>query len=302
MPSLTISVLGSLNIDWTYRVPRIPKPGETITSHGVTSSFGGKGANQAIAAHRAGADVTMIGCLGSDDAGKRYLNALEKEGIETKELIHTDKHPTGSAVITVDDCGENAILVEPGANQCLTPSVVDALHRSIEAADALLMPLETPLDGVVTASRVAKNANTQVFINPSPWTPKFMQTLVHIDHLILNEGEAASMLGENAPISLQTLEEFGCQSLIITRGNRSTLGWDRHYGHADINTFSISPVDTVGAGDSFAGAYAVARMEQLPFNEAIRFANAAGALATQHTGAQEAIPGRESIEQLLAEK
>ncbi len=280
-----VVVVGSLNIDHALRVPRVPAPGETLTARSMFSCLGGKGANQAIAAARAGAKVAIIGRVGEDESGTCYLEALENEGIDTRG-IERSSTPTGVAFIVVDDAGENSIIVNPGANHEVTKAQVERHAGLIREAEALLLQLECPLPVVRLAAEIARAARVRVILNPSPLTEAFLANPFEVDVLIVNEGEARKL----APN--RSLQEAKCRQLVITRGAKSTL----HITEDGLGEYvppKVSPVDTVGAGDAFAGAFAVASSEGQP--NAVAFANAAGALATQKAGAQPSIPWREAI-------
>jgi ribokinase len=188
-----IVVIGSLNVDHTLRVPHIPAPGETLTAAAAFTCFGGKGANQALAAARAGGDVTLIGCVGEDDAGTRCIEHLRSEGIHTGAIMKAGPS-TGCAFITVDDAGENSIVVSPGANHALMPIHVDEHAALIRSAAALLLQLECPLPTVLHAIRIAAAAGVPVILNPSPLTPEFIRARVEVDTLILNAQEAATLV------------------------------------------------------------------------------------------------------------
>jgi ribokinase len=280
-----VVVVGSLNIDYTLRVPRIPAPGETLTARSMFSCLGGKGANQAIAAARAGARAALIGCVGEDESGTRYIEALKKEGIDTRGMQRSST-PTGVAFIVVDDAGENSIIVNPGANHEVTKAQVERHAALIREADALLLQLECPLSVVRLAAEIARAAGVRVILNPSPLTEAFLADPFEVDVLIVNEGEAKKMAPNRC------LREAKSRQLVITRGAESTL----HVTEGGLVEYvppGVLPVDTVGAGDAFAGAFAVASSEGQA--HAVRFANAAGALATQKAGAQPSIPWREAI-------
>ena len=274
-----IVVVGSLNVDHTLRVPRIPAPGETLTSSSMLTCFGGKGANQAVAAARAGGRVAMIGCVGVDDFGTRYIEALKFEGIDTSGVLRSEM-PTGSAFIAVDDMGENSIIVNPGANHAITVASIEKHADLIRGAEALLLQLECPLAVVRRAAEIAREAGVRVILNPSPLSEAFLAERFEVDVLIVNEGEAAQITPN------RDLNEARCRHLIITRGAESTLSITEE-GVVEVSPPKVTPVDTVGAGDTFAGAFAVA-------ND-IAFANAAGALATLKAGAQPSIPTRDEV-------
>lgn len=284
-----IVVVGSLNVDHTLRVPHIPAPGETLTSSSMLTCFGGKGANQAVAAARAGGAVSMIGCVGQDDFGTRYVESLHSEGINTTGIIRSAA-PTGSAFIAVDDRGENSIIVNAGANHALTLKDVENQAGLIREADVVLLQLECPLAVVQRAAEIARAAGVRVILNPSPLSAAYLAARFEVDVLIVNEGEAAQITPQ------RNLSEAMCRHLIITRGAESTLSITEE-GVAEIMPPKVTPVDTVGAGDTFAGAFAVASSEGR--GDAIRFANAAGALATLKAGAQPAIPTRGEIEAFM---
>jgi ribokinase len=275
----SIVVVGSLNVDHTLRVPRIPAPGETLTSSSMLTCFGGKGANQAVAAARAGGRVAMIGCVGVDDFGTRYIEALKAEGIDTSGISRSET-PTGSAFIAVDDAGENSIIVNPGANHAITPADIENQAERIRGADALLLQLECPLPVVRRAAEIAREAGVKVILNPSPLSEAFLANRFDVDVLIVNEGEAAKITPD------RDLKEARCRQLLITRGADSTLSLTEA-GVSEFAPPKVTPVDTVGAGDTFAGAFAV--------SGDISFANAAGALATLKAGAQPSIPTRSEI-------
>lgn len=275
----SIVVVGSLNVDHTLRVPHIPAPGETLTSSSMLTCFGGKGANQAVAAARAGGRVAMIGCVGVDDFGTRYIEALKTEGIDTSGISRSET-PTGSAFIAVDEAGENSIIVNPGANHAITVADIEKHAESIRGADALLLQLECPLPVARRAAEIAREAGVKVILNPSPLSEVFLADRFDVDVLIVNEGEAAKITPD------LDLKQARCVQLIITRGAESTLSLTAA-GVSEFAPPKVTPVDTVGAGDTFAGAFAV--------SNDIAFANAAGAQATLKAGAQPSIPTREAI-------
>ena len=281
----SIVVVGSLNVDYTLRVSRLPVPGETLNSRSMLTCFGGKGANQALAAARAGARTAMIGCVGGDESGTRYIEALAAEGIDTCGISRSET-PTGIALIAVDDAGENSIIVNPGANHEITLAGIETHAELIRGADALLLQLECPLPVVRRAAEIARTAGVRVILNPSPLTDAFLCERFEVDVLVVNAGEAQRVAPE------RDLKEAGCRELIITRGAESTLSITAN-GVREFFPPKITPIDTVGAGDAFAGAFAVAYSEGNP--NAIAFANAAGALATLKAGAQSSIPRRTDI-------
>lgn len=296
----TITVLGSLNVDHTFRVPRIPAPGETITAAGVATCHGGKGANQALAAARAGARVNFIGCVGEDEAGERYLDELHASGIDVSGVKRSSAAPTGSAFITVDDAGENTIIVNPGANHELDVAQLDRTSELIAAADALLLQLECPLSVVTAAARRVKERGVPVFLNPSPWSDELALDEFPVDVLIVNETEFRRLTGGvDDELAGSFARERGT-TLVVTRGSGATSL------HGADGTFvrgqppRVEPVDTVGAGDTFAGSLAVARSGGDEWQAALDFANHAAALTTLKAGAQTAIPTRDAVLAFMA--
>ncbi len=309
-----IAVVGSLNTDHTLRVPHLPAPGETLTAFSALTAFGGKGANQAVAAARAGARVTLIGCIGDDDPGTRYLCHLRAEHIVTEAILRSPS-PTGSAFIAVDDRGENTILVHPGANHQLTPAHIDLHAERIRSADALLLQLECPLPAVHRAASIARDAGVRVLLNPSPWSSAYRDAGTPADVLIVNAHEASELTGlplEHALADIpQTLQRARCSMLVITRGSASTLTLQVGQPVLETPAHRVLPVDTVGAGDTFAGYLAAALSEACPsgqavpsaetlaLSEALRIANGAAALATLKPGAQTALPSRPEVQAFL---
>jgi ribokinase len=290
----TIAVVGSLNVDRTFRVPHIPAPGETLTAESALTCFGGKGANQAVATARAGGNVRMIGCVGGDDDGRSYRQYLADAGIDTHGIGSAHGIATGSAFITVDDAGENAIVVHPGANHAITTSMIDANAPLFDGIDILLLQLECPLPVVKRAAELARAADARVVLNPSPWSDALHDTAVPVDVYIVNETETRGLTGCDPKEFAGRPGDFGCESIIITRGAEPTMVFA---GDEMIEVVppDVAPVDTVGAGDTFTGAFAVAFAEGQSMRMAVDFANHAAALATLAAGAQSAIPDRDRI-------
>ena len=295
---MKVVVVGSLNIDYIAAVEHLPAAGETVPATGLVRRFGGKGANQAIAAARQGARVGMIGCVGADDAGRAYRQRLRAEGIDFTGVTATDRSLTGTALIAVDKAAENNIIVAAGANGELKPAAIRAQRRRIGAADILLLQLEVPMATVIEAVRVANRAGVPVVLNPSPLRKGFPWGKCSFDTLIVNAGEAQAIFGlrlGNLQASLakwqRALAQWRIERLIITQGARPTLCLSVA-GCLKVPTLSVKPVDTVGAGDAFAGAFAARRAGGADLLSAIRYANCAGALATLKPGAQQSIPGK----------
>jgi ribokinase len=293
-----VLVVGSLNIDFIASVQRLPAPGETVPATGLVHRFGGKGANQAVAAVRQGAAVSMLGCVGVDDAGRAYCARLRKQGIDASAISTTNRALTGTALIAVDRLAENMIIVAAGANGCLQPAAVRRQRHLIAASGFLLLQFEIPIPAVVEAIILANRAKVPVVLNPSPLREGFPWGTCALDTLIVNGIEAKAifrldpaMLENRVSIWQKALAKKRIAHLIITRGAKPTLCVTSRDCFA-VPTLRVRPVDTVGAGDAFAGTYAARRAEGLDFPAAVGYANCAGAMATLKPGAQESIPGR----------
>jgi ribokinase len=297
-----IVVVGSLNIDWTARVRHLPAVGQTVPASVISQSFGGKGANQAIAAARQGATVFMIGAIGGDEAGSAYFERLRKEGIDTTGISSVSKAVTGTALIGVDDDGENTIIVGAGANGLLKPSHVRQHADQIKAADVILLQWECPPACVLETLKIAARNRIPVVMNPSPLIDGFPWGRYPVHTLIINETEAITLFGKRVagnPRNLRTaLQSHGIRQLVITRGSEPTFGITAD-AVVQQSTLSVKPVDTVGAGDSFAGSFAAALGSGLSLQECLRHANIAGALATTKNGAQSSIPTLPAVKKRL---
>jgi ribokinase len=298
----TVVVIGSLNLDYLAAVERLPTPGQTIAAAGLIRRFGGKGANQAVAASRQGSKVSMIGCVGEDDDGYAYLKRLKSQSIDVSAISRTSKALTGTALIAVDRRAENMIIVAAGANGCVGKRELWAGGALIARARVVLLQFEIPMRTVLSAVRLANRAKAKVVLNPSPLRKDFPWGRCRIDSLIANAGEAQAIFGlaPESLVSKQTrwrkaLADHNIGQLIITRGAQSTLCLTGSE-YLEVPTLRVKPVDTVGAGDAFAGAFAARQAEGLDLASCIRLANCAGALTTRKQGAQEAIPDRAATE------
>lgn len=302
-PAPRIVVAGSLNVDWIAQVPRLPRPGETIPSTGLIQRFGGKGANQAIAAARQGVATAMVGCVGDDAAGLDYRRHLQREHIDDSGVLTLDDIFTGSAMIAVDDDAENTIIVNAGANSRLTPQHLREQQALVAGAGVLLLQWEIPADTVLEALHLAGRHRVPVVMNPSPLHGDFPWGRHPIHTLIVNAGEADAIFGTDIAADegkLQSvLPDHGLGHLVITRGSRPTTGLRIGHPPLEVPALKVRPIDTVGAGDAFAGAYAACLARGMDFAASLRYANIAGALATQERGAQEAIPTRERVESAM---
>lgn len=290
-----IMVLGSVNTDLVLRCARLPRPGQTVGGHDFQSLPGGKGANQAVAAARLGAEVGFIGCVGDDDFGQRAREGLRREGLDTTHLHQVAGASTGVAMILVDEAGQNCIALSAGANAALSPAQVEAARPAIEAAALLICQLESPLPVVLHGIALARAAGVPVLLNPAPMQPLPAGLLDQVDVLVPNESEAAALLGlpPDAPFDAaevaERLRALGPSTVIVTLGAGGVqLAADGLNLH--LPAPAVQAVDTTGAGDTFIGAWAAARCRGEGLREAIAFAQRAAALSVTRAGAQAAMP------------
>jgi ribokinase len=291
-----VTVVGSLNVDRISRVARLPRPGETVFASETRLEFGGKGANQAVAAARHGAAVAMIGALGDDADGRLYREHLQREGIALEGVASLPGVATGAAFINVDPRGENQIVVDRGANGRFTVDQASrALATWLPATGVLLVGLEAPLEVALAALRAAVAAGVRTVFNPSPVAPHFPWGEVAIDSVIVNEHECAEIFGEPVP---GTLARRRVRHVVVTQGAAPTLLVSAA-GVQSVPVHPVEPHDTVGAGDTFAGSLAARLAEGAAWSLALRAANIAAALSTLGPGAQTPIPRRAEVEALL---
>lgn len=288
-----VTVVGSLNVDRIWRVARLPLPGETRFATGTRIEFGGKGANQAVAAARHEASVAMVGALGADADGNLYRGQLRREGIDDRWVATLEGVTTGAAFICVDEHGENQILVDAGANGRLTTGQVeDALAALLPRTDILLVGLECSLAVALTALRLSAQAGVRAVFNPSPVAAEFPWAELPIEAVVVNEHECAEIFGAADPAAAA---RRAVRNMIVTQGASPTL-WVAAGGVQAIPTLPVLPRDTVGAGDTFAGTLAARLAEGACWDEAIAVANVAAALSTLGEGAQTPIPRRAEVE------
>ncbi len=302
-----LAVLGSINADHILNLTHFPRPGETVIGKQYQIAFGGKGANQAVAAGRAGADITFIACVGADDIGERIRQQLQQDRIDTAPVETVADEATGVAMIFVNGEGENNIGIYSGANAALTPACVDRHQQVIAQAEALLMQLESPLESVFAAAKIARANATQVILNPAPATHLSDELLALIDIITPNETEAEILTGiavksdEDAARAAQALHDKGIHTVLITLGRRGV--WLSEQGKGvRIPGFSVQAIDTIAAGDTFNGAFITARMEGVAMHDAVRFAHAAAAIAVTRPGAQPSVPWRTEIDTFLQQQ
>jgi ribokinase len=300
-----IVVVGSLNMDLIVRTPRIPAPGETILGTAFSTAPGGKGANQAVAASRLGAPVKMVGRLGADEFGKTLRSNCSAVGVDTKLVADDTETATGVALISVDEQGQNSIIVVPGANGRVTRRDVDNARDAIRDARVVVAQLEIPLDTVAYALHTARSAGALTILNPAPARALTREILRDVDILVPNETEAAQLTEraitdfDSAVQAAAALRDLGAQRVVITMGEQGAVALDEKGQAAHVAAYKIKAVDTTAAGDAFVGALAAALGRDLDWETSLRMASAAGALAATKLGAQPSLPTRAEVEDFL---
>lgn len=295
-----IVVVGSLNMDLVARSPRLPNPGETLLGSDFRTFPGGKGANQAVAAARVGGIVSMIGRVGVDDFGAALLGNLAANGVNAANVRRDPDYPSGVALITVSDEGQNTIIVISGSNWRVSPADIAESSAEFENASVLLLQLETPLPAVQRAAEEARRRGVRVVLNPAPARPLEPELLRLVDVLTPNQSEATLLTGESDPeAAARKLLEAGVRSVIVTLGEEGVLVLEEA-GSARIPRHEVKAVDTTAAGDAFVGAFAVALGMGRSVIESARWGNAAAAVSVTRPGAQPSLPTRAEVEAMLA--
>lgn len=298
----SVTVVGSLNMDIVVNVERHPVPGETVMGRGHATHPGGKGANQAVAASRLGALVRMVGRVGDDADGRALVAALRAAGVDTAS-VRVGASPTGVALIQVDAAGQNTIVVSAGANAELAPDDLEAVHM---AADVVVLQLEVPLGTVMAAAARGRAAGAVVILNLAPARKLDPAELADVTHLVVNEHEAATLLGAESTVVTNSPADAAERLTRLVPNAVVTLGahgaaWAAREGDAGLEpAFPVEAVDTTAAGDAFVGALAARlAMGETDMAAAVRFACAAGSLATTREGAQPSLPELREVEKLL---
>jgi ribokinase len=303
VPAPKIVVLGSINMDLVVRCKELPIAGQTVMATSSTEFCGGKGANQAVAAALAGGSVSMIGSVGSDAFAVRLMENLTQHDICCQNVRQISDVASGLAVISVDQTGQNSIMVVSGANGTLSPDDVQQSASFIQQADALLVQLEIPIDAVLAGIQIAKQAGVRVVLDPAPVPQRFPSELLSVDLLCPNETEATLLTGQSADsvdgaiLAAERLHQMGAHHVAITLGQRGTLLFSEGESQL-IPAFAIDVVDTTAAGDAFAGSLAVHWLQTGDLRTAVCFANAAGGLTASKQGAQASMPSKIQIETL----
>lgn len=300
-----LTVLGSINADHVIQVPHFPQPGETLSGQNYHIVYGGKGANQAVAAARLGAKVDFIACIGEDKIGLEMKQAFQKDGINTDSIATIQGETTGIAMIQVADSGENSIVISAGANAHLTTDIVDKFKQKILDTDALLMQLETPLDAIIYATKIAKQAGKHTVLNPAPAKALPDELLAQLTMITPNETEAEVLTGikvvdeQSAAQAAAVFHQKGVAIVLITLGAKGVF-ISHNALQKIIPGFRVQAKDTTAAGDTFNGALVTALLEQKSLEEAIQFAHAAAAISVTRFGAQTSIPSRQETLDFLA--
>lgn len=294
-----ILVIGSSNTDMTVKSRRMPAPGETVTGGTLHMGPGGKGANQAVAAQRLGGDVSFVCKVGNDIFGDNALAGYEREGIDISRSMRSEQ-PSGVALILVDESGENSISVAPGANDDITVGDIRGMEDFIKTFDYLIIQLETPVESVLEAARIAHEAGVYVILNPAPACPLPEEMFGYISLLTPNRSEISLLSGIEVSddVTLRRaaakLRSAGVGDLVVTLGSAGSLVFEG-VSETMVPARKVNAVDTTAAGDTFCGGLCVGLSEGLSLVEAARFATAASALTVQKMGAQDSIPFRNQI-------
>ena len=294
-----ITVVGSYNTDLTVTAPHLPCNGESIIGTSLEYNPGGKGSNQAVAAHKAGADVALLSKLGKDSMAETGLSLYKSIGLDTSYLSFDEYNNTGTAIIEVDgENGENRIIVIPGSNMNITKEDVASVAEMIKGSDILLIQLEINADAIREAVRIAKESCTAVVLNPAPYSDLAKELIKDVDFITPNETEASFITGINvdgakdAPAAADIMLSMGAKNVIITLGSQGSY-YKGEEGEIILPTRKVKRVDTTGAGDAYNGAFCCALSEGKSVYDAMRFADAFASISVTRKGAASSMPTRE---------
>lgn len=303
-----IVVVGSVNLDLVCKGKKIPAPGETVRGEAFNTFHGGKGANQAVAAARLGYPVSMIAKVGSDDFGERLREALQAEKIDVTHISTATSVSSGVAMISVDESGQNSIIVVPGANDVLTPTDLDAAQEVLRSAGMILAQLEIPMETVEHLCKLAAEFGVPVMLDPAPAQPIPQEILKLVTYLTPNETETCTLCGITEPqLDLSTaadcakkLQGQGVANVVIKMGSRGAYVIAASGACTFVPTIKVPVVDSTAAGDAFNGAFSFALLSGMDLRQAVRYATAAGAVSVTRAGAQPAMPTAAEVEELFA--
>jgi len=300
-----ILVIGSSNTDLIATVKNFPAAGETITGKSFLQVMGGKGANQAVAAHKLGDDVKFITCLGNDANGQNTLKYFKETGLDVSSALLVDEAPSGTAIILVDENGENCIVITPGANSLLLPEYIHKIKDDIAACDMVLMQMEVPYETIRTVCELAYKRQKTVMLNVAPARRLDEDLLKMIDILVVNETEAETISGDKIDEAgeeavVDKLLELGAKTVVLTLGKQGCLMKNNSEFHY-IPAFCVKALDTTAAGDTFCGALAAGLTRGEEWEQALKFATAASAICVTRMGAQPSIPALEEVNKFLNE-
>ena len=303
-----VVVVGSINMDLVVKTAVLPGPGQTVLGRKFTSIPGGKGANQAVAAARLGARVHMIGKVGGDNFGEHLLMCLDRNQVDTSAVVVAEGISSGVAIVMVDSSGENSICVVAGANNQMHPDDLIAQEELIAQAKVVVLQLELPVPTVLQAIRLARKHGVKTILDPAPTAADTPPELLKVDIITPNHIEAGMMVGEpvkdvrSAKTVAAALVSKGPEAVVVTIGEKGAVLVDKSHQIRHFPAPKVTIVDTTAAGDAFTGALSVAIARQEKLSDAIRYANAAGALACTKFGAQPAMPTHREVEDLLAKQ
>jgi ribokinase len=303
-----IVVVGSFFMDLVFKVNRRPGRGETLIGQEFGMFTGGKGYNQAVAAARMGASVSMIGLLGNDPFGKTFIESLEKEGIDYSQVQRNAESGTGVAnPVIYESEHDNSIIIVPRANHEITPRHIDSSSHLILEADLLMLQLEIEVNASLRAAQIAHDAGIPVLLNPAP-AQKIPDSLFHlVDIITPNEVEAGQLAGSDislafdAAVLSRVISGLGPKKVVITQGAKGAY-WYNQDREGEVAPYKITVVDPTAAGDAFCGAFAVAYAQGQTMEEAVRFGNAAGALAATKLGAEPSLPTLQKVEEFISQQ
>ena len=298
-----ILVIGSSNTDLIATVKKFPVAGETVTGMSFLQVMGGKGANQAVAAHRLGGEVKFITCLGSDANGQNALKYFKEMGLDVSSAFIVDDAPSGTAIILVDENGENCIVVTTGANNRLSPEYISAISADIAACDMVVMQMEIPYDTVKAACELARQHRKTIMLNVAPAHRLDKELLKMIDILVVNETEAETVSGAKindtgTETVIENLLALGAKTVVLTLGKQGCILNNGH-DFLSVPAYQVKTVDTTAAGDTFCGAIAAGLTRGKDWKEVLTFATAASAICVTKMGAQPSIPTEEEVNEFL---